>query len=288
MITAQAALTGILIGGLYAMMAAGLSVTWGMLRVINLAHFGMILVGAYLTFQLATSWRINPLLTLLITVPVMFVVGAALQWAFDRLSISEFNSLLLSFGLLIIAIQLVSNVWSADFRRMSDTVNPYATRSVSLGRFVFPISTLIAFGVAVVVVAAVEVALHRTFFGRAVRAFAQDPTIASAFGIDHRRLSVLVAGSAGASAAIAGALFALANSLTPSTAYDWFGVVFAVVILGGVGQLVGALVAGVLIGVVSDVVSVTWSPADAPLVVFCAIVVALVLRPRGLFSRASE
>jgi branched-chain amino acid transport system permease protein len=171
---------------------------------------------------------------------------------------------------------------------MSDTVNPYATRSLSLGRFVFPISTLIAFGVAVLVVVAVQVALQRTFLGRAVRAFAQDPAIASAFGIDHRRLGMLVAGGAGASAAVAGALFALANSITPSTAYDWFGVVFAVVILGGIGQLVGALVAGVLIGVVSGVVSVTWSPADAPLVVFCAIVVALVARPRGLFSGAAE
>ena len=281
-------MTGILIGGMYAMMAAGLSVTWGMLRVINLAHFGMILVSAYLTFELATSWQIDPLLTLLITVPIMFVAGAALQWAFDRLAIAEFNSLLVSFGLLIIAIQLVSNVWSADFRRMSDAVNPYATRSLSLGRFVFPISTLIAFGVAVLVVVAVQVALQRTFLGRAVRAFAQDPAIASAFGIDHRRLGMLVAGGAGASAAVAGALFALANSITPSTAYDWFGVVFAVVILGGVGQLVSALVAGVLIGVVSGVVSVTWSPADAPLVVFCAIVVALVARPRGLFSGAAE
>ncbi|HZC52813.1 MAG TPA: branched-chain amino acid ABC transporter permease [Mycobacterium sp.] len=288
MITTQAAMTGILIGGMYAMMAAGLSVTWGMLRVINLAHFGMILVSAYLTFELATSWQIDPLLTLLITVPIMFVAGAALQWAFDRLAIAEFNSLLVSFGLLIIAIQLVSNVWSADFRRMSDAVNPYATRSLSLGRFVFPISTLIAFGVAVLVVVAVQVALQRTFLGRAVRAFAQDPAIASAFGIDHRRLGMLVAGGAGASAAVAGALFALANSITPSTAYDWFGVVFAVVILGGVGQLVSALVAGVLIGVVSGVVSVTWSPADAPLVVFCAIVVALVARPRGLFSGAAE
>ncbi|HEV2782523.1 MAG TPA: branched-chain amino acid ABC transporter permease [Actinophytocola sp.] len=288
MITIQSALTGLLLGGLYALMAAGVSVTWGVLRIINLAHFGMILISAYLTFQLASDWGLDPILTLAVTVPAMFVAGGALQWAYDRLGISELNSLLASFGLLIVIVQLVSNVWSADFQRMSAAVNPYATASVGIGRLVFPVTTLLAFLVAVAFIAAAELVLRRTFAGRALRAFAEDRTIASAFGIDHRRLGIVLGGLSGATAAVAGMLFALANALTPATAFEWFGIVFAVVILGGIGHLTGTLAAGLLVGALSGVVSVLLSPAAAPFVLFTAIVLALLLRPRGLFVRAAQ
>jgi branched-chain amino acid transport system permease protein len=285
-ITLQAAVTGALIGGLYALMAAGLSVTWGVLRVINLAHFGLILLGAYLTYQVATSWGLDPILTVLLTAPALFVVGAALQWAYDRLGIVEFGSLLVSFGLLIITIQLATDVWSADFRRMAPGDNPYATGSVHLGGIAVPTATLLAFAAALLLVGGGHLALQRTFTGRGMRAFAQDRTVAAAFGIDHRRLGLLLGGAAGASGAVAGMIFSLGNSIAPSTPYDWFGTVFAVVILGGIGNLLGTLVAGVGIGVLSGLVSVTWSPSTEPFVLFLAIILALLLRPRGLFSRA--
>lgn len=286
MITLQAAVTGALIGGLYALMAAGLSVTWGVLRVINLAHFGLILVGAYLTYQLASSWGMDPILTAVITAPILFMVGAALQWTYDRLHIVEFGSLLVSFGLLIIIIQLATDVWSADFRRMSPPDNPYATGSIRLGSLAIPTATLLAFVAAILLVGGGHLLLQRTFTGRGMRAFAQDRTVAAAFGIDHRRLGVLLGGAAGASAAVAGMIFALGNSITPTTPYDWFGTVFAVVILGGIGNLLGTLVAGVGIGVLSGLVSVIWSPSTEPFVLFLAIILALLLRPRGLFARA--
>ena len=283
MTIAQAALSGILLGGLYALMAAGVSVTWGVLRIINLAHFGLILLGSYLTFELASAWKVNPLVTLVVSVPVMFLLGGAAQWAFDYLRISELNSLLVTFGLLIIIVQSVSNIWSADFQRMTAAVNPYATGSVHIGRFVFPVPTLLAFAVASVVILGAHLVLRRTFLGRALRAYAEDRSIAAAFGIDHRRIGVLLAAASGATAAIAGTLFALANALTPATAFEWFGTVFAVVILGGIGQLVGTLAAGVFVGALSSVVSVVLSPAAAPFVLFSAIVLALLLRPQGLF-----
>jgi branched-chain amino acid transport system permease protein len=144
--------------------------------------------------------------------------------------------------------------------------------------------TLIAFAAAVVLTAAAQLSLRRTFVGRALRAFAEDRTVAAAFGIDHRRLGVLLAGAAGASAAVAGLLWALSNAITPSTPYEWFGIVFAVVILGGIGNVAGTLLAGVLVGTLSSVVSVVWSPAAAPLAVFSAIVLALLFRPHGLLA----
>jgi branched-chain amino acid transport system permease protein len=280
----QAALSGALLGGLYALMAAGLSVTWGVLRIINLVHFGLILVAAYLTFQLTTGWGIDPILTVAVTVPAMFVLGGAIQWVYDRLRISELNSLLFSFGVLIVVVQGVSNLWSADFQRMDAAANPYATRSVAIGEVIFPVTSLLAFGFAVLGIVGAHLVLRRTFLGRAVRAFAQDRAVAASFGIDHRRVGVGVGAVSGASAALAGMLFALANALTPSTALEWFGTVFAVVILGGIGHVLGSLSAGVLVGAVSGVVSVLLSPSAAPFVLFSLIVLALLVRPQGLFG----
>jgi branched-chain amino acid transport system permease protein len=266
-------------------MAIGVSLGWGILRVINLAHFGMILLSGYLTYTLATDAGIDPLLTVVVTVPAMFVVGAAIQWGFQRFAVSELNSLLVSFGLLIIGIQLISNVWSADFRRMTADVNPYATGSLAIGPLILPIPTLVASATATALVIGIHVVLERTFVGRALRAFGEDPAIASAFGIDHRRLGMLLAGGAGATAAAAGTLFAIGGSLTPTTALEWFGVVFAVVILGGIGNVLGTLLAGALVGGVSGVVSVAWSPVAAPLVVYSLVVLALLFRPNGLLPR---
>lgn len=284
----QAALSGILLGGLYALMAAGVSVTWGVLRIINLTHFGLMLLSAYLTFDLATFRSIDPIATVAITAPLMFVIGGAVQWAYETLRVSELNSLLLSFGLLIIVVQAVSNRWKADFQRMTLDVNPYATGSVPIGQLAFPVPTLIAFGLAVLLLAGLHLVLRGTFIGRALRAYAQDRAVAAAFGVDHRRIGVLLAAIAGASAAVAGMLFALSNALTPATAYEWFGIVFAVVILGGVGDVLGTLAAGLIVGLTSAVVSVVLSPAAAPLVLFSMIIIALLVRPRGLFAAGTS
>jgi branched-chain amino acid transport system permease protein len=283
--TVQAALTGALLGGLYAMMAVGLSVSWGMLRVINLAHFGMILLGAYLTFEVSTSWRLDPLLTLVVTVPLLAALGAGLHWVYERTGLVEFTSLLVSFGVMIIIIQLVHNQWSADFRRLPPELNPYGTGSWFVGELAFPLSTLVAFGCGVVLIGAGWVGLRTTFLGRALRAFAEDRDMAAAYGIDHRRLGMLLAAVSGGSAAVAGMLWALGNTLVPDAPFEWIGIVFAVVILGGIGQVLGTLAAGVLVGALTSVASVVWESTASLLVVFLVIILALLARPSGLFVR---
>jgi branched-chain amino acid transport system permease protein len=283
--TVQAALTGALLGGLYAMMAVGLSVSWGMLRVINLAHFGMILLGAYLTFEVSTSWRLDPLLTLVVTVPLLAALGAGLHWVYERTGLVEFTSLLVSFGVMIIIIQLVHNQWSADFRRLPPELNPYGTGSWFVGELAFPLSTLVAFGCGGVLIGAGWVGLRTTFLGRALRAFAEDRDMAAAYGIDHRRLGMLLAAVSGGSAAVAGMLWALGNTLVPDAPFEWIGIVFAVVILGGIGQVLGTLAAGVLVGALTSVASVVWESTASLLVVFLVIILALLARPSGLFVR---
>ena len=280
----QAVISGALLGGMYAMMAVGLSVSWGMLRIINLAHFGMILIGAYLTYTISTSWGLDPIATVVITAPLLFVLGAALHWVYDRAGLEEFTSLLVSFGVMIIMIQIVHNVWTADFRQLGPVANPYGTNSLFIGSLALQVPRLIALAFGIVVIGLAWLLLRTTFTGRALRAFAEDRDMAAAFGINHQRLSLLLAGASGATAAIAGMLWALGFTLVPDAPYEWIGIVFAVVILGGIGQVLGTLGAGILVGVLYSTAAVLWESTASLLVVFGAIVLALLLRPDGLFT----
>ncbi len=279
----QALVTGAMLGGVYAMMAVGLSVSWGMLRIINLAHFGLILLGAYGTYQLATSWGMNPILSIVVTAPLLFLLGAGLHWVYERTGLAEFTSLLVSFGVMIIIIQVVHNVWTADFRQMGPELNPYGTEALRLGAFTFPVPRLIAIAFGVTLIVGAWVLLRTTFAGRALRAFAEDRDMAAAYGIDHRRLGMLLAGASGATAAVAGMLWALSYTLVPDAPFEWIGIVFAVVILGGIGQVLGTLAAGLLVGALYSVTSLLWETTASLFVVFMAIVLALLLRPYGLF-----
>ncbi len=281
----QAGVSGAMVGGLYAVMALGLSLTWGLLKVINLAHLVLILVAGYVTYQLTTSTGADPLLATLVLVPSLFVVGVAIHWVIDRFRVDELNSLLLSFGLFIIAIQLISNIWSADFRRIDADENPYGTRALFIGRIALPVPQLMAFGAALAFAVAAYLVLKYTYFGKALRALAHDREIAAAFGVDHRRIGVLAAGLGAAMAAVAGVLIGINSAVFPQLAFEWVGLVFTVVILGGIGNLLGAVGAGVLIGLVSSLVGVAWTPQGSPLVTFLVLILALLFRPNGLFGR---
>jgi branched-chain amino acid transport system permease protein len=203
----------------------------------------------------------------------------------ERFQVDEFNSLLLSFGLFIIAIRLISIIWSADFRQIAGDENPYASRAIFVGDIAFPVPQLMAFGAALVFALGTFYVLRSTYFGKALRALAYDREIAGAFGVDHRRIGMLAAGLASAMAAVAGVLIGINQSVFPQLAFEWVGLIFAVVILGGIGNLLGAVGAGILIGLVSGLVGVAWTPQGAPLVTFLLLILALLFRPNGLFGR---
>jgi branched-chain amino acid transport system permease protein len=281
----QAGVSGVMIGGLYAVMALGLSLTWGLLKIINLAHFALILLGAYVTYQVTTSTGADPLLATLVVVPALFVAGVAFQWLIERFQVDEFNSLLLSFGLFIIAIRLIDNIWSADFRQIERDENRYAASAFFIGDIAFPVTQLLALSAALAFAVAAFLVLDRTYFGKALRALAYDREMAAAFGVNARRIGMLAAGLASAMAGVAGVLIAINQAVFPQLAFEWVGFIFAVVILGGIGNLLGAVGAGILIGFVAGIVSVWWNPQGAPLVVFLLLIAALLFRPNGLFGR---
>jgi branched-chain amino acid transport system permease protein len=272
---AQSILSGVFVGALYGLMGLGLSLSWGLLRLINLAHFAFAFLAAYLCYQLASK-GMDPLATLVILVPAFFVLGAALQALVARFAITPFNSLLLTFGLTGIVEAIIQTIWTADFRKLESV---YGEHKFKIGVLYFPVPELITLVLAVGLSFAVWALLRYTDLGKAMRAAAEDAPIASAFGVNQRRNALLLAGTCAALASIAGMCLALSFTLAPSQMYAWIGVVFAAVMLGGLGRALGPLVAGTLIGVSEAITMAVTAPSWAPIVSFTLLIVILVFRP---------
>lgn len=275
----QALVSGVLIGGLYGLLGMGLTMSWGLLHLINIAYFGLAFLAAYFTYHLGTVHNLAPWWSALAIVPVFFAGGMALHWVLARFRVAGLVSLLVTFGLIVTIEAGIQLEWTADFRKY-DT--HYATASWKVGRLYLPILELVAFAVAAALAVLVWSWLRWSYFGKAVRAAAEEPAIASAFGIDHRRHALVVAGICAASAAIAGVFIALTTTLAPSQMFAWFGVVFAVVIIGGLGNPLGALVAGILIGSAESLAMAVFAPAWAPLVAFSLLIGLMIWQPRWL------
>lgn len=285
LLVGQALISGILLGGLYAILAIGLSLIWGMLKIINLAHFAFTFLAAYFTYQISTSTGLDPFFTLIITIPIFFLIGVALQWFFEAFNVSEFNSLLITFGLFIIFQSIMQAIWTADYRSIDKTINPYNSQSFWIGEFALPISRFSAFLAAIIIAVLTIYVLNRTYMGKALRAISQDREIAAAFGVNYRKMAMVLSGAATAYAAVAGTFIAMIFDLFPEAGLEWIGIIFAVVILGGLANVPGALGAGLLIGVVQALTTALSSPGMAPLVTFTLLILALLFRPEGLFTR---
>jgi len=272
---AQSILSGIFVGALYGLLGLGLSLSWGLLRLINLAHFAFAFLAAYLCYQMATM-GMDPLLTLVVIVPLFFAIGAALHAVMMRFAITPLNSLLVTFGLTGIVEALIQSIWTADFRKLESVYGEHRFRIAGL--FV-PLPELITLVLAVGLSFAVWAVLRYTDLGKALRASAEDAAVAAAFGINQRRNALLLAGTCSALASVAGVCLALGFTLAPSQIYAWIGVVFAAVMLGGLGRALAPLIAGVVIGVSEAVTMAVTAPSWAPLVSFTLLIAILLLRP---------
>jgi branched-chain amino acid transport system permease protein len=247
-----------------------------MLRQINLAHFALAFLGAYLCFQLSTVDGMNPLATLLVIVPCFFAIGVALQWLFARFAISAFNSLLVTFGLTVIVESLIQTIWTADFRRLGSV---YGDTTFRVGALFVPMPELLTLALSLTLSLGIWAALRFTDLGRAMRAAAEDGGIATAFGVNQAALALLLSGVCAALAGVAGVCIALTYTLAPAQIYTWIGVVFAAVMLGGLGRALGPLIAGIVIGVSESITMAVTAPSWAPLVSFSLLIVVLLVRP---------
>jgi branched-chain amino acid transport system permease protein len=272
----QSLLSGIFIGGLYGLMGLGLSLSWGYLRLINLAHFALAFLGAYLTYQLVGVVGLHPVVAILGIVPAFFVFGIAMQALFARFNVNEFASLLVTFGIAVIIESMIQGIWTADFRKLQWHGAPASLR---VGPLFVPVLEALVVVVAIALSFGTWAWLRFTYLGKAMRASAENPEIAAAFGVDHRRLSFALSGLSAAYSGVAGGFIALISTLFPAQIFTWTGVIFAVVILGGLGNPLGVLAAGLTIGISEALTMAVAEPAWAPLVSFTLLIAVLLLRP---------
>lgn len=276
---AQAVLAGLFTGALYGLLGIGLSLSWGLLRQINLAHFALAFLGAYLTYHLATVAGIDPLLTLVLVVPVFFVVGVSQHALLTRFKVNPFNTLLVTFGFTVIIEALIQWIWTADYRRLETS---YGDMKLRLGPLFLPAPEMMTLVMGVGISVAVWLTLQRTELGRAMRASAEDGPIAAAFGVNQNALALMLSGLNAAMAGVAGVCIALTYTLAPSQIYSWIGVVFACVMIGGLGRPLGPILAGCLIGITEALTMAIAAPSWAPLVSFSLLMVVLLARPGRL------
>ena len=283
MLIVEVVLTGILLGGLYACMAIGFSVIWGVTNLINLAHGSMMIIGAYITWLLATHTGIDPFLTLLVSAAALFVFGYLLRrFLFNRvLGTTLFMTLILTFGLDMVLINTNLALFSADVR--SITV-PYSSLALEFGGIRLPYTRLIVFAIALLLTLLLHLFMNHTRTGYAIRATAQNARAASVLGIDPRHVYACAFGIGAAMAGAAGSLMTVLYSFSPVTGDSLTMKAFVVVVLGGLGSMHGAIVAGILLGVTENIVSGLLAPGYRDAVSFLLLVVVLLFRPRGLFG----
>ena len=283
----QAVIDGILTGGVYALMAAGLTLIFGVMDIINIAQGVMVILGAYLSFELSVHVGIGLLPGLLITAPLMFCLGVAIEFCFMRRLRDEDRtqmSILVTYAVAIVIEGILTAIFGVNYQQLSAS---YVTSSLHVFGFYLADIYLIGFGMAVALMAALYYMLYRTKFGRAVRASLQNRTAADLIGIEVNRVRTISVGIGVAVTSVGGVVFGATNSFNPNTGYDLISRLLAIVILGGMGSIAGAMGAAIFILVINDVVAAWWSPTWAPIVYFVALVVVLSFRPQGLFGRTA-
>lgn len=278
MLLLQILLNGILLGGLYGLMALGMALVWGVLNVVNLAHGAFIMLGGYVVYYLFTGLGIDPFLALPVAAAVMFALGYLLQRYVLNLIVRGpmLNTLLITFGLNVVLTYLAQLLFSADFR----TINPaYAGANLQLAGLTVPLVSLAAFVIAFALAAAVWALLNRARIGRAIRATAQDLTAARLYGVNPHSIYAITFGIGTALAGVAGGLFGVLTHLTPYVGASLTAKSFVIAIIGGLDNPFHVILGGLVVGVAESLASLYLGPTYIDVISFGLLVLILVLRP---------
>lgn len=283
---AQILANGILLGGLYAVMALGLALVWGVLNIVNLAHGAFIMLGAYASWHLYTYLHIDPFLGLPLTALLLFVLGYLLQRGLLNLVVRApmFNTLLITFGLEVVLTYLAQLAFSADFR----AINPsYAGSNLQWGPVVLPVVRLAAFAVAIVLTVGMWLFLLHTRLGRAIRATAQNLLAARLYGVEPRHLYAVTFGLGLALAGAAGGLYGTVSQINPYIGASLTAKSFAISIIGGLDNPLGVIVGGLFLGIVESLTTLYIGPTFADVASFGILVLVLIVRPSGLLGKTA-
>jgi branched-chain amino acid transport system permease protein len=282
---AKAVVDGVLTGGVYALMAAGLTLIFGVMEIINIAQGILVVLGAYLSYVLQVHFGIDPFLGLFFTIPIMFGIGVAIEWGFIRRLKSQNRtalSILVTFAVAIVIEGILTQFFSSDLKTLNAW---YVNDSLHVFGFYLPYIYLLGFALAVVLLAALYVFLYRTRTGFSIRASVQNRTGAELIGIDINKVSAITFGIGVGVTAAGGMVFGATNTFNPNSGYDLISRLLVIVVLGGLGSVGGALIAAVLALVIEDVTAVVWSPVWASTMFFAVLIVVLLVRPNGLFGQ---
>jgi branched-chain amino acid transport system permease protein len=275
---------GILTGGVYALLASGLTLYFGVMRVVQIAHPAFLFLAAYLTYFLFTFLRVDPLLSILVTVPLFFVLGVVIQrLLLSRLRPDSFTmmSVLLTFAFALLIEGMLGVVATGSFRSVNVD---YATRSFELGTVRLPYDRLIGFAVAAATLALLFAVLRYSRYGQALRATIQHREAARLVGVDTDRIAAVGFGLGLATAAVGGAVLALITTFFPAAHWGWIARLMAIIVVGGLGSVSGAALAAVLLGIIESLVLVTLDATWAALVFYAFLFLTLVFRPQGFFG----
>jgi len=278
---------GLFVGGLYGIAAVGLSLVFGVMKVLNVAHGSLVMLGGYATYWAFTSYGIDPFLALAITAPLLFLLGIALNLGLFRFvtRLPEEdkikNSLLISFGLSLVFENLAIRLWTADERAVQTS---YAGEGFTVSDIVFPYTRMSGLLVALAAILILHVFLTRTYAGKAIRATAEDWEAASLMGIDVQRTYLIAFALGTALAGVAGALVAVGYTVTPVIGLAWTLKALVVVVLAGMGSIMGAFGAGILLGEAEALSVYAFGASYREVVGLVLFVLVLLVRPRGLFG----
>ena len=279
----QNIINGILLGGIYALLGVGMTMMFGIVKLTNLAHGEFIIMGAFASTLIANALGIDPIITLIITVPVMFIIGMILQSVLiNRVMLQGSEpALLVTFGLSIILQDAMLLLFTADARSASASLS-YRTANIPLGGGLYvSVIGLIVFVVSLITIGILTIFLRKTYMGRSIRATSDDITAASLMGVSVRRTYGIAMGIAMATAAVAGLGVGLRWTFYPSSGGDYLLIAFGVVVIGGMGSIPGTLVGGLVFGLAQ----VFGGANYGQLISYIVLIIMLAVRPQGLFSK---
>lgn len=282
----NAIIAGLLLGGFYAAVTAGISISFGMLDIVNIAHPAFILLGSYIAYIVNVNLGVDPIVVSILVLPAFYALGAVVYQvyylAFEKFGQESLRGLAFFFGVLFVTEVCLLLVFGVDYRSVEAS---YIGPTMHIGNMAFPLRLLVPFIVSIAMFVGLQIFLARTFIGRAVMAVSQDPMALRLMAVDPTRIKRIAFAISIATASMAGAFLIIIQPVIPSVGRDYIGRIFAICVLGGLGSLPGMMIAALLLGVIESLTSTFYGPSWAPAVAFGILLLTLAVRPSGLLGR---
>jgi branched-chain amino acid transport system permease protein len=282
----NALVSGLLLGGFYAAVTIGISISFGMLDIVNIAHPAFIILGSYTAYIANSVFGVDPILASVVLLPAFYLLGVAIYCVYDvsfeRRGDATIRGLAFFFGILFITEVTLSLVFGVDYRLVEAS---YIGPTLHWGVIDLPLRLLVPCIVSLLLVAVLQLFMSHTFVGRAIQAVAQDPLALRLMAANPSRIKRIAFGLSIATASIAGAILIIIQPVEPSIGRDYIGRIFAICVMGGLGSFAGTVAAAMTLGIVESFTATYYGPSWSPAVAFGFLLVTLAVRPAGLFGR---